>query len=102
MPSLSILAEPPVTLIDKNAESHGAAKAAEAYLKYLYSPEGQRIVAKHFYRPSDPKQADPADLAAFADIDLLTVDKDFGGWQSAQAKHFSDGGTFDSIYSLGQ
>jgi sulfate transport system substrate-binding protein len=102
MPSLSILAEPPVTLIDKNAESHGAAKAAEAYLKYLYSPEGQRIVAKHFYRPSDPKQADPADLAAFADVDLLTVDKDFGGWQSAQAKHFSDGGTFDSIYSLGQ
>jgi sulfate transport system substrate-binding protein len=98
VPSVSILAEPPVTVVDKNAARHGAQDVAEAYLKYLYSPEGQRLVAKHFYRPSEPDYADPADLQRFPVLELFTVDKVFGGWANAQAKHFDDGGVFDAIY----
>lgn len=101
IPSTSILAEPPVTVIDKNAQSHGGLEVAQAYLEYLYSPVGQRLAAKHFYRPSAPEHADPADLARFPKLDLFTIDGLFGGWQKAQAEHFDDGGIFDQIYSPG-
>ena len=97
-PSLSILAEPPVTVVDKNVEKHGTRKVAEAYLQYLYSEEGQRIAAKNFYRPRNEKVA--AEFTRqFPDIKLVTIDKDFGGWKSAQPKFFNDGGVFDQIYS---
>lgn len=97
VPSVSILAEPPVTVVDKNAAAHGAQEVAEAYLKYLYSPAGQRLAAKHFYRPSLKEQADPEDLKRFAEIEMFNVDEVFGGWPEAQAKHFNDGGIFDVI-----
>jgi sulfate/thiosulfate-binding protein len=97
-PSMSILAEPPVTVIDKNAEAHGALEAATAYLEYLYSPVGQRLAAKHFYRPSRPEDADPEDMKRFAELELVKIDE-FGGWKEAQAKHFADGGVFDQIYA---
>jgi sulfate/thiosulfate transport system substrate-binding protein len=92
-PSESILAEPPVTVIDKVADKRGTRKVAEEYLKYLYSDEGQRIAAKHYYRPINPKI--PTRLAK---VKLYTIDKAFGGWQKAQKTHFADGGTFDQIY----
>ncbi|HWJ34935.1 MAG TPA: sulfate ABC transporter substrate-binding protein [Steroidobacteraceae bacterium] len=96
-PSLSILAEPPVSIVDKVVDKHGTRKVAEEYLRYLYSKEGQEIAAKHFYRPRDP------DIAAkyasqFPKIALVTIDTAFGGWAKAQAAHFADGGTFDRIY----
>lgn len=96
-PSASILAEPPVAVVDKLVDSRGTRKVAEAYLKYLYTPEGQEIAAKNFYRPRDPAIA-----ARYADkfpkLDLFTVDEVFGGWQNAQRTHFADGGIFDQIY----
>ncbi|HEX7069740.1 MAG TPA: sulfate ABC transporter substrate-binding protein [Rhodothermales bacterium] len=99
VPSMSILAEPPVTVVDKNVEKHGTREVAEAYLQYLYSPEGQRIAARHYYRPVYPEHADPADLARFPELDLVTIDSIFGGWDQAQRTHFEDGGTFDQIYT---
>jgi len=98
VPSVSILAEPPVTLIDNVAAKHGTTDVAKGYLEYLYSPTGQRLAAKHFYRPIFPKQADPADIARFPQVNLFTIDELFGGWQQAQMIHFADGGTFDQIY----
>ncbi|KAA0216781.1 MAG: sulfate ABC transporter substrate-binding protein [Leptolyngbya sp. PLA3] len=98
VPSISILAEPPVTLIDKFADKHGNRDLAQAYLDYLYSPAGQRLAAKHFYRPSDPSQADPEDLKRFPKVELLSIDTVFGGWKKVQAEHFDDGGVFDQIY----
>jgi sulfate/thiosulfate-binding protein len=98
-PSISILAEPPVTVVDKNASSHEALELADAYLKFLYSPEGQKIVAKNFYRPSEPKYADSEDIKRLPQIKLFTVNEVFGSWAKAQATHFADGGTFDSIYA---
>lgn len=96
-PSLSILAEPPVSIVDKVVDKHGTRKVAEEYLRYLYSKEGQEIAAKHFYRPRDPEIA--AKYAKqFPNIALVTVDAAFGGWAKAQAVHFADGGTFDRIY----
>lgn len=96
-PSLSILAEPPVTVIDKVADKKGTRKVAEAYLNYLYSEEGQRIAGKNYYRPRDPQVA--AQYAdQFAKVDLFTIDDVFGGWRKAQKTHFDDGGTFDQIY----
>ena len=96
-PSLSILAEPPVAVVDKNVDKKGTREVATAYLQYLYSEEGQRIAAKNFYRPRDEKVA-----AEFAkqvpQLKLVTIDKDFGGWKSAQPKFFNDGGVFDQIY----
>jgi sulfate transport system substrate-binding protein len=96
-PSVSILAEPPVAVIDGVAERHGTRKVAEAYLQYLYSPAGQEIIAKHYYRPRDP-----AVLAkysgVFRPIPTLVTIADFGGWARAQATHFADGGVFDRIY----
>jgi sulfate/thiosulfate transport system substrate-binding protein len=100
-PSLSVLAEPPVTIVDKNAEAHGTADLAKAYLDYLYSPEGQTLAAKHHYRPSNPDAVtDKALLDAFPKIDLISIDDPlFGGWATAQPKHFGDGGIFDQVYS---
>lgn len=96
-PSVSILAEPPVTVVDKYAKKHGTVAIANAYLQYLYSPEAQDIAGKHYYRPIDPKIA--AKYAKqFAPVKLFTI-KDFGGWSAAQAAHFSDDGIFDQIYS---
>mgnify|MGYP000896348188 CR=1 FL=1 len=96
-PSLSILAEPPVTVVDKVVDKKGTRKAAEAYLNYLYSPEGQNIAGEHFYRPRDPKVA--AQYAGqFVKVKLFTIDEVFGGWQKAQKTHFADGGVFDQIY----
>jgi sulfate transport system substrate-binding protein len=98
VPSMSILAEPPVTVVDQVAEKHGTTGVAKGYLDYLYSPEGQRLAAKHFYRPIAPEYADSADIARFPAVNLFTIDELFGGWQEAQQKHFADGGTFDQIY----
>ena len=102
VPSLSILAEPPVTVADKNAKKKGNLDVAKAYLEYLYSPEGQRIAAKHYYRPSKPEDADPDDLKRFPKLELVTIDKEFGGWQRAQKEFFADGGVFDKIYQPGK
>ena len=98
VPSVSILAEPPVTLVNGNADRKGVTEVAQAYLDYLYSPVGQRLAAKHYYRPVSPEFADPSDLARFPNVKLITVDKVFGGWQAAQKRHFNDGGIFDQIY----
>jgi sulfate transport system substrate-binding protein len=97
-PSVSILAEPPVSVVDQNVDQHHTRKVAEEYLKYLYSKQGQQIAAKHFYRPRDPAVA--AQYATqFANIPrLVTIDAVFGGWARAQATHFADHGTFDRIY----
>jgi sulfate/thiosulfate-binding protein len=99
VPSLSILAEPPVALVDANVDANGTRKVAEAYLQHLFSDEGQRLAAKNFYRPTNEAVVDAKDLARFPKLKLLTIDKDFGGWSQAQAKHFADGGTFDTIYN---
>ena len=100
-PSLSILAEPPITVVDKVADRKGTRAAAEAYLRFLYSPEGQEIVARHYYRPRNAEVA--AKYAeSFATIQLFTIDEAFGGWQAAQKAHFADGGTFDQIYRPGR
>lgn len=97
IPSISILAEPPVSLVDKVVDRKGTRKIAEEYLKYLYSPEGQEIVAKHYYRPFDKKVA--AKYARqFPKLRLVTIDDTFGGWAKAQKIHFLDGGVFDQIY----
>jgi sulfate/thiosulfate-binding protein len=95
-PSLSILAEPPVAVVESNAARHGTSVIAHAYLEYLYSPVGQRLAARHYYRPVAPEQADPADLARFPQLELATV-AEFGGWQRAQQTHFAEGGVFDQI-----
>ena len=97
VPSLSIRAEPPVTVVDRVVDEYGTRKIAEAYLEYLYAPTGQRIAAKHYYRPVRPEDADPADRKRFPEVELITVDQVFGGWQKAQKRHFADGGVFDQI-----
>ncbi|WP_088287243.1 sulfate ABC transporter substrate-binding protein [Ideonella sp. A 288] len=97
VPSLSILAEPPVTVIDKVADKRGTREVANAYLRYLYTPEGQAIAAKHHYRPTYPKVAARFDKQ-FAKVQLFTIDAVFGGWARAQKAHFADGGVFDQIY----
>lgn len=97
VPSLSVLCEPPVAVVDANVDQKGTRKEAEAYLQFLYTAAGQKIIAHDFYRPIHPEAADPADLARFPKLDLLTVDKDFGGWTKAQATYFADGGMFDAI-----
>jgi sulfate/thiosulfate transport system substrate-binding protein len=101
VPSLSILAEPPVTVIDKVADKKGTRKVAEEYLKYLYTPEGQEIAAKNYYRPIDKKVADKY-AKTFPKVKLITIDEVFGGWKTAQKKHFADGGLFDQIYGAGK
>jgi len=100
VPSISILAEPPVAVVDKVVDRKGTRAVAEAYLQYLYSPEGQEIAAKHHYRPRDATVA--AKYAnSFAKVTLFTIDQLFGGWQAAQKTHFVDKGTFDQIYRPG-
>jgi sulfate transport system substrate-binding protein len=99
-PSVSILAEPPVAVVDKTVDRRGTRPLAEAYLQYLYSPEGQEIAAKRHYRPRDARVA--ARYAAnFATVKLFTIDEVFGGWQKAQKAHFADGAIFDQIYRPG-
>ncbi|MFL9878994.1 sulfate ABC transporter substrate-binding protein [Herbaspirillum rhizosphaerae] len=96
-PSISILAEPPVAVVDKVVDRRGTRKVAEEYLKHLYSDEGQEIIAKNYYRPINPKIA--AKYASqYPKVNLITVDNTFGGWQKAQKDHFSDGGSFDQLY----
>jgi sulfate/thiosulfate-binding protein len=99
VPSLSIKAEPPVAVVDEVVDAKGTRKVAEAYLNFLYTPEAQKLIAHHYYRPSDPKAADPKDLARFVGVKLISIDDPlFGGWAKAQPKHFADGGIFDQIY----
>lgn len=98
VPSISILAEPPVALVDKNVEQRGTREVATKYLEFLYSSEGQRLAAKHFYRPVEPEGVDPKELEKFPKVELFTIDEVFGGWQNAQTTHFADGGIFDQIY----
>jgi sulfate/thiosulfate-binding protein len=101
-PPISILAEPPVTVVDGNVDAKGTRKQAEAYLNYLYSEEGQNIAAKHYYRPSKRDVVKPELLQQLPDIKLVTIDDPiFGGWAKAQPEHFGDGGVFDQIYKPG-
>jgi len=100
-PSNSILAEPPVALVDKNADRHGARKVAQAYLQFLYSKEGQEIVAKDFYRPRDPAVL-AGHAAEYPSMPLYKFVDVFGSWQKVQTTHFADGGVFDQIYKPGQ
>ena len=98
VPSVSILAEPPVAVVDKVVDKHGTRAVAQAYLQYLYSPEGQKIAGENHYRPVDPKVA--AQFATrFPKLKLFTIDDTFGGWAKAQSTHFKDGGVFDAIYA---
>ncbi|MDO5624263.1 MAG: sulfate ABC transporter substrate-binding protein, partial [Pseudomonadota bacterium] len=97
-PSLSILAEPAVTVVDKNVDRKGTRAVAEAYLQYLYSDEGQDLAGKHFYRPTSP-QAAAKYAERFPRLNLFTIDEAFGGWAAASRKHFADGALFDQIYT---
>ncbi|HTO68339.1 MAG TPA: sulfate ABC transporter substrate-binding protein [Myxococcota bacterium] len=100
-PSVSVLAEPPVAVVDAVARRHGTTALATEYLQYLYSHEAQDLIGRHYYRPSDPAAA--AKYAGqFPKLELLSIDKDFGGWKKAQATHFADGGVFDQIYAAGR
>ncbi|MCU4180203.1 sulfate ABC transporter substrate-binding protein [Bosea sp. BH3] len=98
VPSLSILAEPPVALVDGNVDAKKSREQAQAYLDFLYTPKAQAIIARNFYRPRNPEAADPKDLANFPKVELITIDDVFGGWKKAQPTHFGDGGTFDQLY----
>jgi sulfate/thiosulfate-binding protein len=100
-PSISILAEPPVAIVDKVVDKRGTRKVAEAYLQYLYSDEGQEIIARHYYRPTVDKAAKKY-AAQFPQVKLFTIDEVAGGWSKAQKSHFSDGGVFDQIYQPGK
>ncbi|HEY6832301.1 MAG TPA: sulfate ABC transporter substrate-binding protein [Pseudolabrys sp.] len=99
VPPVSIKAEPPVAVVLANTEQNKTTEVAQAYLDYLYSPVGQRLIAKNYYRPSKPELADPADLKRFPEIKLYTIDDPvFGGWAKVTPKHFAQGGIFDQIY----
>ena len=97
VPSVSILAEPPVAVVDKNVDKKGTRAAAEAYLKYLYTPEAQEIIARNYFRPRN-QQVAAKYRAQFPNLQLFTIDRNFGGWGKAQALHFNDGGLFDQIF----
>ncbi len=99
VPSISILAEPAVTVVDKNVDKKGTRTVAEAYLKYLYSEEGQDIAGKHFYRPAVSEKAKAKYAAQFPKLNLFTIDEAFGGWDKVAKVHFADGGSFDQIYA---
>jgi sulfate transport system substrate-binding protein len=101
VPSLTILAEPPVAVVDKVAAKHGTRSVAEAYLKFLYSPEGQALVAKHFYRPRDATVA-ARYAAQFPPVKTFTLAELFGDWRKAQATYFADGGIYDQIGEAGR
>jgi sulfate/thiosulfate-binding protein len=98
VPSSSILAEPPVAIVDKVAEKRGTVEVAKAYLEYLYSPQGQQLAAKHYFRPAELSSISEEQRKSFAQIDLFTIEEVFGGWDKAQKEHFDDGGVFDQIY----
>ena len=98
IPPFSILAEPPVSLVDAVVDKRGTRAVAQAYLEFLYAPAAQRIIAQSYYRPLHPDQADPADIARFPRIRLVTIDQVFGGWTKAQPLHFGEGGLFDQVY----
>lgn len=98
VPSISILAEPPVALVDANAQTNGTIEVAKAYVEYLYTPAGQKLAAKHYYRPSMPELVDAEVLKQFSQLTLFSVKDVFGSWREATDKHFKDGGVFDSIY----
>lgn len=97
VPSVSILAEPPVTVVDKVAQKHGTQTVAAAYLEYLYSPQGQQLAAKHHYRPAVAESVSAEQRKQFAQVELFTIDQAFGGWDKAQPEHFNDGGVFDQL-----
>ena len=97
-PSFPGVPQPPVALVEGNIHSDDQRKLAEAYLNFLYTPEAQAIIFKDYYRGWDTSKADPADVARFPKLDLVTI-ADFGGWGEAQKKHFADGGVFDQIYT---
>ncbi|WP_353173465.1 sulfate ABC transporter substrate-binding protein [Paracandidimonas soli] len=101
VPSLSILAEPPVAIVDKNVDRRGTRAVAQAYLEYLYTPQAQEIIARNYYRPSDKDVAEKY-RDQFPAAKLVTIDGAFGGWRQAQKTHFADGGTFDQIYQPGK
>ncbi|HXE79844.1 MAG TPA: sulfate ABC transporter substrate-binding protein [Vicinamibacterales bacterium] len=101
VPSISILAEPPVAVVDAVVDRKKTREVAAAYLEFLYTPAAQEIIAKHYYRPRDPEVA-ARYRRTFAPVELFTIDEAFGGWQQAQAEHFVDGGTFDQIYTPGK
>ncbi len=98
VPSVSILAEPPVAVVDANVDAKGTRAEAQAYLDFLYTPKAQAIIAKNHYRPRNPEAADAKDIAKFPKVELVTIDAVFGGWTKAQPTHFGDGGTFDQLY----
>lgn len=98
VPSVSILAEPSVTVLDGNVRKRGTGKVAEAYLRFLYTPEAQDVIARNYYRPRDAQVA-ARYATTFPAVNMLEIDRDFGGWQAAQQKYFGDGGVFDQIYS---
>jgi sulfate/thiosulfate transport system substrate-binding protein len=100
-PPTSILAEPPVAVVDKVVAKHGTKEVATAYLQFLYTPEGQELAAKHYYRPRDASVAKNY-AYQFPKLDLFTIDKVFGGWDKAQKVHFADGGVFDQLYGAGR
>ena len=100
-PSVSVLAEPPVAVVDANADKHGTRQVAEAYLEFLYTPAGQELAAKHHYRPRSPEVA-ARHQDSVAKVSLFTIDEVFGGWTKAQKTHFADGGVFDQIYQPGK
>ena len=100
VPSISIVAQPPVTVVDENAKKHKTYEVSKAYLEYLYSPVGQKIAAKNFYRPYKPEFADKEDIARFSKLELVKVEQVFGTWKDVQKTHFNDGGVFDSIYEF--
>ncbi len=97
VPSVSILAEPPVAVVDAVSDKRGTRKIAEAYLTFLYTAAGQKLAAKNFFRPSFPEMADPADMKRFVPVSCVTIDDEFGGWAKAQKDHFDEGATFDQI-----
>ena len=99
VPSISILAEPPVTVVDKNVDRKGTRAVAQAYLEFLYTPEGQDIAARHYYRPRDAQLAARYASTFNLKVKLFTIEEVFGGWKQAQAAHFSDGGSFDRVFT---
>ncbi|WP_238160433.1 sulfate ABC transporter substrate-binding protein [Pigmentiphaga sp. H8] len=100
-PSLSILCEPPVAVVDRNVDKKGTRQAAQAYLEYLYTKDAQEIIARNYYRPRNPEVAAKY-ASAFPKVNLITIDGVFGGWKKAQKTHFADGGTFDQLYQPGK
>lgn len=98
VPSVSILAEPPVSVVDENAKKRETYNVSKAYLEYLYSPVGQKLAAKHYYRPAKPELVNQEDLKLFPNLELVKINDVFGSWQEAQKTHFDDGGSFDLIY----